>query len=57
MTVGLLASYVGDVALAGTPRARRLRWEAISGVLEHKEKPHCADRFLGAKYVAAERGF
>ena len=50
-----MAVYVDDVVLAGTPHARRREWAAISKVLKLKEKPKRIDRFLGVKYVAADK--
>ena len=46
----LMAVYVDDVILAGTQRARRREWAALSGAIKLKEKPQPVDRFLGVKY-------
>ena len=54
-TDALLAVYVDDVVLAGTPHARRREWAAVSRALKLKEKPQRVDRFLGVKYVAADK--
>ena len=52
----LMAVYVGDLILAGTPHARRREWAAVGTALKLKEKPSMLDRFLGVKYVSAHLG-
>ena len=46
----LLAVYVDDVIVAGTQRARRREWAALSAVVKLKDKPQPIDRFLGVRY-------
>ena len=52
----LMAVYVDDLILAGTPHARRREWAAVGTELKLKEKPGQLDRFLGVKYVSSDLG-
>ena len=48
----LMAVYVDDVILAGTPHARRREWAAIGEALELKEKPQKLHHSLGVNFEA-----
>ena len=46
----VLAVYVDDIVMAGTPHARRREWKTLQEHLTLRGEPEKLDRFLGAKY-------
>ena len=52
----ILAVYVDDMLLAGTPHARRREWAALRDVLKMRGEPEALSRFLGVKYSLRTTG-
>ena len=55
-TDAILAVYVDDLLLAGTPHARRREWASIRKVLKMRGDPEDLSRFLGIGYKAKVAG-
>ena len=55
-TDAVIAVYVDDILLAGTPHAKRREWAAIRGKVRLRGDPERLDRFLGVKYELHKAG-
>ena len=55
-TEAVLAVYVDDLLLAGTPHARRREWAAIRRKVKLRGEPERLSRFLGVKYEQRSTG-
>ena len=55
-TDAMLALYVDDVVLAGTPRARRREWAALRSAVRLRGDPEPLARFLGVSYSVVATG-
>ena len=52
----IMAVYVGDILMAGSPHARRREWAALSRDVKLRGKPERLDRLLGARYDVRPTG-
>ena len=48
----ILALYVGDILLAGTPKSRRREWAMLQNEVALGDKPEALSRFLGVRHIA-----